>query len=198
MIRSIAIVAFALALSACTSVTTQKSIGLVGGEIIAQAPDGYCIDSTSSNPDKGFAIVAPCFAMGAPDSAPSATAVATIQIGETGSGMVTGAETQMRSFLQSDEGAALLSATGDSTTISDFSSQVADGTVTVRFNDSAPPSKIGLQQSEWRVFTDVNGRLVTIALRGPANAPLTQGTGNWLLNAIAAGVKPATVQSSEL
>jgi|GEM_PF-811280 len=202
MFRVIASVAVALAMIACTTTApTQKAVALMGGDIIARAPAGYCFDGTASNPRKGFAVIAPCAALGVSEAAPNTRAIATIQVGDKGSGTVTGSETQMRDFLQSDAGAVLLSSVGNSDTVTGVTAQAGAGIVTVKFRDSAPHGMAGLQNSEWRAFTDVDGRLVTIALRGQANSPLTNNTGNWLLNAIAAGIKPAgsvaTTQSSD-
>ncbi|WP_106746276.1 dihydroxy-acid dehydratase [Yoonia maritima] len=202
MIRIIVGIAAALAMSACTTVSPQKSITLAGGDVVARAPAGFCVDDRASRPSADFAVIAPCATLGADQALPSAVALATIQVGADGSGTVTGSETNMRNFLQSEAGAVLLSNVGDSSTVSDVSTQISDGRVTVAFNDSAPHSVGGLQNKEWRTFTDVNGRLVTVALRGLSAAPLDDSTGIWLLNAMAVGIAPAILiqatQSSDI
>jgi hypothetical protein len=162
--------------------------------VIVQAPTGYCVDGTASKPHNGFAVVAPCVTLGGTQPTPSTVAVATIQVGPEGSGAVTGSETALRDFLESDAGTALLSTTGDSDTVTSIEAQAADGRVIVRFNDSAPHGLPGLQSLEWRAFKDVNGRLVTIALRGLASMPLNDSTGIRLLNAMTSAVKPVIME----
>jgi hypothetical protein len=179
-----------LAVSACTPVATQKSVIFTEGNAIVQAPTGYCVDGPASKPGTGFAVVAPCATLGGTQATPSTAAVATIQIGAAGSGTVAGSETALRDFLETNAGAALLSSAGDSSTISDVDAQAADGRVIVHFTDSAPHGMPGLQAQEWRAFKDINGRLVTVALRGLASVPLDDSSGIWLLNAITTGIKP--------
>jgi hypothetical protein len=190
MIRGSAYLLGVLAITACTPVATQKSVIFDDARVIVQAPTGYCVDGPASKPNTGFAVVAPCATLGGEQATPSTAAVATIQVGAEGSGTVAGSETALRNFLETNAGAALLSGSGDSDTISAVDAQAAEGRVVVQFTDSAPHSMPGLQSQEWRAFKDINGRLVTVALRGLASVPLDDSTGIWLLNAITTGIKP--------
>ncbi len=194
MTRALACLAGVSAIAACTPVTTQNSVIFAESSVIVQAPTGYCVDGPASKPSTGFAVVAPCATLGGTQAAPSTTAVATVQVGAAGSGAVAGSETALREFLETEAGAALLSSAGDSSTISEVDAQAADGRVIVHFTDSAPHSMPGLQAQEWRAFKDINGRLVTVALRGLASVPLSESTGIWLLNAVTTGVKPVVFE----
>jgi len=107
------------------------------------------------------------------------------------SGSVDGAEGALRDYLITDDGAGLLSQTGNADDIEILSSQAFDGRVMIHFTDAGAPPVAGLQTEEWRAFTDVNGRLVTIAVRGLAAAPLQDGPGASLLKLILAGVTVA-------
>ncbi|MDO6590901.1 dihydroxy-acid dehydratase [Loktanella sp. D2R18] len=196
MFRALACLAGVLAFAACTPDAAQKSVIFNESSVIVQAPTGYCIDGPASIPSSGFAVIAPCASLGGTQAMPSAAAVATIQIGAAESGAVDGSEATLRDFLESDAGATLLSSSGDSSTISAVEAQAADGRVIVHFNDSAPHRLQGLQTQEWRAFKDVNGRLVTVALRGLASVPLDDSTGIWLLNAMTTAVKPVVFESA--
>ena len=94
----------------------------------------------------------------------------------------------LMSLLGSDAGAGLLSATGNGDNITVIGAEAEENTVTVRFNDDGAPPIKGLDDAEWRAFTDINGRLVTVAVRGLASAPLTEGTGSWLLGLVVTGL----------
>lgn len=168
--------------TACFDAPPMQSMALVGGDITAATPPGYCLDGSASRPGDGFAVIAPCAAFGGDDAVPRVVGVATIQVGLPDSGIVAGAETGLRDLLVSDAGAALLSAAGGADTITVLGSQVQDNMVKVHFTDTAAPPMAGLQDHEWRAFLDLKGRLVTVAVRGPADAPLTDGTGAWLLD----------------
>lgn len=178
-------------LAACTPAEPVRSLALLDGEIMATTPAGYCVDQRASNPRDGFAVMAPCATLGASDPAPGAVGVATVQVGPPQSGTVSGAEGALRDLLESDAGAVLLSATGEADAIKVLNSQALENSVTVHFTDSGDAPMAGLQGEEWRAFTDINGRLVTVAVRGLATAPLQDGTGSWLLNLVVSGLLAA-------
>lgn len=180
-----------LATTACMPGPPVRSMVLVGGDITATTPVGYCIDPTASRPVDGFAVIAPCATLGSDDASPAVLGVATVQVGPTDSRAVAGAEPALRDLLVSDAGAALLSARGSSDTITVLGSRVDDNIVKVHFTDTAAPPMSGLQAEEWRAFLDMKGRLVTVAVRGLAKAPLTDGTGAWMLDLMIKGLLSA-------
>lgn len=173
-----------VATSACLSQPPARSIALVDGDVTAATPEGYCIDPDSSRPADGFAVMAPCMTLGREDAAPPVLGVATMQVGPAGSAAVADDEAALRDILVSDDGAVLLSTKGDPAVITVLGSQVQDRVVKVHFLDASPPPFDGLQDEEWRAFLDMNGRLVTVSVRGLATLPLTDGTGGWLLDSI--------------
>ncbi len=181
----------ALGLSACVAQEAPSSMALLEGGVVATSPEGYCVDDETSKPAQGFALLAPCATLGAIAPAPSVVGVATVQVGPPDSGAVAGAEATLRDYLITEGGAGLLSTTGNGQDIEILSTQAFDGRVMVHFSDAGAPPMAGLQGEEWRAFTDVNGRLVTIAVRGLAVAPLQDGPGAGLLKLILAGVQAA-------
>jgi hypothetical protein len=191
MIRLCAGLAGSLAIAACTPTVPAKSMALLDGDVIATTPAGYCFDAQVSQPAQGFAVLAPCATLGTPDAAPAVVGIATVQVGPQESGAVAGAEAELRDFLITDAGNALLSTGGKGSDVTVLSTQAFNGQVMVHFIDDGPPPLAGLQSEEWRAFTDLNGRLVTIAVRGLATAPLEDGPGAGLLKLILAGVRAA-------
>lgn len=177
-----------LALTACTQ-PASRSVALAGGDITAISPSGYCVDGASSQPQNDFAIIAPCATLGATDDAPDLVGLATIQVGPEGSGDIAQNESALRDYIITDDGNGLLSQTGNAADITILSSQAFDNQVMVHFADAGTPPVAGLQGEEWRAFRDINGRLVTIAVRGLSAAPLQDGPGATLLKLIIAGVR---------
>ena len=178
-------------LAACTPAEPVRSLALLDGEITATTPDGYCVDQRASKPGDGFVVMAPCATLGAGDPAPGAIGVATVQVGPPDSGAVAGSETALRDLLESEAGAVLLSTNGEAEAITILNSQALDNAVTVHFTDTGNAPMAGLQGEEWRAFTDIDGRLVTVAVRGLATAPLQDGTGAWLLGLVMDGLLAA-------
>lgn len=195
MIRTLLGLACAGTIAACTPIAPVKTIALSGGEVTATAPDGYCVDEQSSRPASGFAVLAPCTTLGVKSPGPAVTGVATVQVGAPDSGDAMNDETALEEFLTSDAGSALLSQTGVTEEITILSSQAINNEVTVHFLDAGTPPLQGLQGEEWRAFIQTNGRLVTIAVRGLAQAPLRDGPGSGLLALMMTGVKAAIPDS---
>lgn len=189
MLRSGASCLAALFVTGCTLLAPTRTVSFLDGAVTAAAPAGYCVDAQASKPATGFAVLAPCASLGEPDAAPDVVGIATIQIGPAGSGTIAEAELAMRDFLITAEGARLLSHRGVASDITVLSTQAFDRQVMVHFSDAGPPPVAGLQNEEWRAFTAVDGRLVTIGVRGLAAAPLRDGPGAGLLKLILAGVQ---------
>jgi hypothetical protein len=184
--RAIALVGIA-ALAACNPVGVAQPVALLTGDLVVTPPAGYCADPVSSRLRAGFAVFAPCVTLGTDAPVPSIIGVAIVQAGDMGSAMVTGAETSLHDLLTSPQGAGLLS-TGSGATISVISAQASGGRVTVHFRDTAAPPMDGLGPDEWRAFTDINGRLVTVSVRGLDDAPLSAARGDALLDQVLRGL----------
>ena len=171
-----------------TAPPPAKSVALSGGAITATAPAGFCVDPASSNPRRGFAIIAPCATLGTDAPPPEVVGLATIQVGEQETAGVAGAEDALLSLLETDDGAALLSQTGDAAAIKVITTETQENTVTVHFTDKGQAPLNGLGTEEWRAFTDIDGRLVTVGVRALAQAPFPDGAGSWLLDLVVTGL----------
>lgn len=199
MIRTFVALCGALAIAACTpAITPTRSVSLGQGEIIATSPDGYCVDDISSQPQRDFAILAPCATLGSAEDVPELIGIVTVQVGPAESGDAAADELALRDFLITDDGASLLSQAGDAEGVEIISTQAFDSQVMVYFSDQSPPPLAGLQSEEWRAFKNINGRLVTIGVRGLAIAPLQEGPGATLLKLILAGVQAVAVETTEV
>jgi len=200
MIRACVALIGVLTISACTPMIDppSRSVALAQGEVIATSPAGYCIDDIGSHPERDFAILAPCVTLGADTAAPSLVGFATVQVGPADSGSVAADELALRDYLITEDGARLLSQTGDAEAVDILSSQAFNSQVMIHFTDAGPPPMAGLQGEEWRAFTNINGRLVTIGVRGLAVAPLQEGPGATLLKLVLAGVRAAATEEEAI
>ncbi len=174
--------------TACSPLPTARSVSLADGQIIATAPTGYCIDAVSSQLNKDFVVLVSCAALGEPAPAPDVMGLATVQVGPAESGTLAQDELALRDFLITAEGAGLLNRDGDAGKVTILSTQAFNDQVMVHFEDQGPPPMPGLQDAEWRAFADINGRLVTVAVRGFAAAPLRDGPGAGLLKLVLDGI----------
>lgn len=172
-----------------TSAPPVKQAALLGGAVGVAGPDGYCIDVSDSRLARGFAIIAPCANLGlvgARVMVPSA--IVTVQAGRIGTAAVSGSEPAFAGLLETDAGAALLSRSGDASSVDVLDTTSSDNKVTVYFEDKEGAAIPGTQDQEWRAFVDINGRLVTISARGLATAPMSAQTGKLFLDQVVAAV----------
>ncbi|EBA13703.1 hypothetical protein [Roseobacter sp. CCS2] len=198
MIRLSVALCGVLAITACTPVpTATRSVSLGQGEVVATTPAGYCVDDVASQTARDFAILAPCATLGALAGVPAVIGFATVQVGPADSGSVAADELALRDYLITQDGARLLSQSGDAKDVDILSSQAFNSQVMIHFTDAGPPPFAGLQQEEWRAFTNINGRLVTVGVRGLAVAPLNEGPGATLLKLVLAGVQAATTAADQ-
>lgn len=169
------------ALSAALPETGVRAMTLLDGSVVAQGPDGYCIDARTSRPDTGFAVMGGCAILSRMGIMPRSEGLITVQFGAAGSAAVTGSEADLVALLRSARGAQILSSTGQPEAIFVEAIDSEDGLVFVRFQDTAPPIAEGLERTEWRAFLDIAGHLATVTVRGFERAPLDSLAGRALL-----------------
>ncbi len=143
-------------------------------------------------------MLASCATLGHSSAAPEIVGIATIQVGPPDSGRIAMDEIGLRDFLITDDGVRLLTKANNPDAVNVLSTQAFNDQVMIHFTDQGPPPLNGLQREEWRAFANVNGRLVTIGVRGLAASPLQDGPGATLLKQILAGVQapPAAATDS--
>ena len=142
-------------------------------------------------------MLAPCANLGQSVARPDIVGIATIQVGPVESGRIAADELGLRDFLITDDGVRLLTKANNPDAVNVLSTQAFNAQVMIHFTDQGPPPLDGLQKEEWRAFANVNGRLVTIAVRGLAAAPLQDGPGATLLKQILSGVQAPPVEATD-
>lgn len=183
MLRTTALAAVAVILAGCAGGFSGFTGGggidqlpLRAGAVVAAGPDGYCIDTEASRAGDGFAVLASCAVLSGEGDFPPALALLTVQVGRAGTATVTGAEPDLADLLDGEAGAVLL---GTSGAVDLRRVNAGPNLVTVYYVDTS--ALAGTSATQWRAFTDINGRLVTITMRNLADAPLSAMTGEALL-----------------
>ncbi|MCF2871734.1 hypothetical protein L0664_11710 [Octadecabacter sp. G9-8] len=159
-----------------------RTLSLLGGDVRARGPEGYCIDQGASNARRGFAVMAGC-ALLSDDAAvmPNLDGLIMIQFGAVDTASVVGNEDAFAAFLQSDAGRALLSSDGDLANMSEVATITDRAGVLARFEDTADVPFAGTGGPQWRGFLDVRGRLVTISVLSFERDALSRSEGERLL-----------------
>lgn len=159
-----------------------RTLSLLGGDVRARGPEGYCIDQGASDARRGFAVMAGCALLSEDaDVMPTLDGLITVQFGAADTASVTDNEDAFAAFLESDAGRGLLAGDGDIANISEVSTVSDSAGVLARFEDTSGPSFAGTSGPQWRGFLDVNGRLVTISVLSFDRNALNRGEGERLL-----------------
>ncbi len=159
-----------------------RTLSLLGGDVRARGPEGYCVDQGASNARRGFAVLAGC-ALLSDDAAvmPTLDGLITIQFGAEDTASVTGNETAFAQFLETDGGRGLLASSGDLANVSEVRTVTDNAGVLARFEDTSGPVFAGTSGPQWRGFLDINGRLTTISVLSFDRDALARGEGERLL-----------------
>ncbi|SEK91893.1 hypothetical protein [Pacificibacter marinus] len=175
------------------SKTTPPSVLLSSSGLIVTAPQGFCIDAASlkDTPDIGFVLMADCAALRGKkkpsDAARSVMVTAALSGPLDSPESVTSAA--LDSFFATTQGRSTLSRSGDPDTVSATSEILPDDILVLHARDSSPATIKGLAGDDWRAFTVISGRLVTLTAAPFANMPAPNPSAKALVTELARRLK---------
>ncbi len=137
-----------------------QSLALVGGDVVAVGPSGYCVDSRASNPAQGFAAIVACASLSSSEAIPRRLAFMTLQVGEDGSAFAVN-ESTLRNLMRSAQAF-------DGVGSPDFSVDQGTEAALVVYRSSEPSNPI-----QGRAIFDVGERAAVLTLNEIAGAPLS-------------------------
>lgn len=156
-----------------------ESVLVADRSVVVAGPPGYCVDPVLSR-DKGataFVLLGSCAAIagsaGLP--APRVPAILTVSVSADLGGGPDMAE--LRAYIDRPEGRAALSRSGDPATLSVLETRSAGGVLYILARDTSSSVLPGVSDTYWRALFDLNGRLVTAAVVGVEQRPITADTG---------------------
>lgn len=150
----------------------SKSMALLGGEVQAAAPQGYCIDEKASHDEGDGAVVLIGRCSGTSKVPP---ALVTVTIGGPGSSAVLqeGAKA-LSDYFVSPSGRAALARDGRASSVAIRQTSVSDGALMLLVSDR----EVG---TYWRAVLGLRGRLVTISVLAPEGQSLDPEQGRGIL-----------------
>jgi hypothetical protein len=164
------------------------SVRLFSSAFTITAPNGFCIDTASMKdaPDSGFVLMADCAPLRGKKSTDdlSKSAVLTVAISAPLESADSVTPTAMERFFETPQGQTTLSRSGDPSSVSvDFSS-LSDDVLMLHTFDSSPAIMNGLDGDDWRAFTVIKGRLVTLTAARFSGAPKPNPSAKALVTAL--------------
>ena len=181
----------ALSLTACMTPAAQGRASLLGGAVQVGAPEGYCPEPQSrmERGDSAILLIGRCAG-----SAAQAPAVLTVAVGAAGSGAgldLAAGGAELADFFRSDAGRQALSRRGRAADVTVLEARRSGAAFLMRLRDRGPQGRAPVQAESWRAVLPLGGRMVTLTVTGPADAPLDRDTGLALLQAFVAATLAA-------
>lgn len=155
---------------------------ILGGQVVAAAPAGYCIAEGAGSAGADTAVVL----MGRCSAQTRATAaVFTLSVGEAGSaGVMAAGPDVLAQFFATDDGRAMLSRDGRAEDVTLLQAVGTDMGLILHVNDTAAGDY-------WRGIIGLRGRLTTLSVAGPEGGALPADEGRRLLDAGLSALKRA-------
>lgn len=165
-------------LAGCDSAISDRirSIPVLDGAVTAAAPAGYCISPGAGMRGSDSAVILMGRCSGGP-AVTAAPAIITLSVGPAGSaGVMAGGGEALSAYFQSEAGRAALAREGKADDVRVLSAAGTDTTFVLHVADNATGEY-------WRAFRGLRGRLATVSVTGPLDAPLTSDQSRTVLDA---------------
>ena len=192
----------AIALTACApQMEATRALPVSDGIVIA-APPGYCIDDRASRVERdggAFVLMGSCAAISQDARAPrpATPGVLTVTVSDTALAL-DGADMAraLGRYFDTDEGRAILSRSGNAGAVDILDNDVVGDALILHFTDESVTG-LGLSREHWRALFRLDGRLVTVAVSGFQDVPMTSREGLATLRAMTRQIRAASAQSIE-
>ena len=171
-----------------------NAVSLLGGEVVIDAPDGYCLDQTATLADGPAQTV--FFAACGPGY-PHVAMTAVVAQGRTAGILSPDGTAALARFFATERGLSSLSRSGRAGTVTIQSSEVGESIVVLHLTDTSPSAQTGLAQRYVRAVTELNGHLVTFSVLPFTDRGMPDATVRDLLDRLVAASSAASRLSAE-
>ncbi len=172
-----------------------ETVAVARGAVVVGGPKGYCIDEASSRAgaDAGFVLLAGCASIsGNPrDPMPDPPALLTASVAGASDAAPAGAEEldRLAEFLTTPEGRATLARDGQAGSVEILDQARVPGALLLHLQDSGIDPAFGLSTDYWRGIFELNGRLITVSVKGFASGPLSAEQGRVAMHGFIARIR---------
>lgn len=158
----------------------SRATPVLQGALKMASPPGYCVDQAASHEADDAAIVLMGRCSTDTEVAP---AIITLSVGRGGSaGVMAAGGEGLAQFFTSDEGRATLSRSGEAADVQVIEALSSENAFLMRLQENDAGEY-------WRGVAGMRGRLVTVSVAGPTDAPLTTEQGRQLMDQVLATLR---------
>lgn len=162
-------------LAACVSfgggggADAPREVQVTSDAVTITGPRGFCVDPTAvrNSDDTGFVLLGNCAAISGSARAgqPDVSAVLTAAVSAPSSGgSLTANLEALEAFFQSDDGRALLSRSGDASSVQILDTRRQSGMFLLHARDTSAGEVVGVASEYWRAYLDIGPRLATLSV----------------------------------
>lgn len=174
--------------------SAPQTIAVADKSVVIGGPPGYCIDRGGSRigGETAFVLLGSCasIARDAAAGAPRVPGLLTASVDKaTGVPTDAAAIAQLERFVSSDAGRAAMARDGNAGSVSILDTRRELGALFVYLRDTSANSIPGLDDTYWRGFFDLNGRLITVSAVSFVNQPQTGDAGLATLHAFLSRIR---------
>jgi hypothetical protein len=144
--------------------SAPKSVQLSASGLTISAPDGFCIDTKSikETAQSGFVLMAGCNALRGKATAQPKSELLTAVFSEPMEAAQNVTAETLASYFATPQGKTALSRNGSPDSVVSEASISDDGILVIHTKDSSPTTVDGLGSDDWRAFSVVQSRLMTL------------------------------------
>ncbi len=172
------------ALSGCLQApeeSAQREVTVSRSAVTIAGPSGFCVDRATLRDDEesAFVLLGNCAAIARSprQPQPEVRALLTAAVQELGAVSIRDQGTQVAEFLKTEQGRALLSRTGDATSVAILNTRKSGDVLYLHAYDKSPGYVPGMSSEQWRAMFDLDGAIVSLTVLGFEDEPLSADAG---------------------
>lgn len=187
-------------LAACMSLgggeDAPRQVQVTSDLVTITGPRGFCVDPTATRNagDTGFVLLGNCAAISgsARSGQPDVPAVLTAAVSAPSSGTsLTANLDALEAFFRSEEGRAVLSRTGDASSVQILETRTQSGMFLLHARDTSAGDMVGVATDYWRAYMDIGPRLATLSVLALEDAEISDAQSLATLTQFSAAVQGA-------
>ncbi|QHQ36867.1 hypothetical protein [Algicella marina] len=187
-------VSLVLVLAACAvsiPATDRANLRVAGERLTVVAPGGFCVDPQSVDVTKagGFLLFGDCAVLNA--VAVEGDPISAVISANVGTDGVPGSLEALQAFLVDGPGVVTLGKSGDPEAVKVLESDIADGILFIKIEDTGPSPIPGASPVFWRGFFEAGGRLMFGTVNGFQRGGLSDAAARELLRELAGRTRAA-------
>lgn len=172
------------ALSGCLQAPgdpAQREVTVSRSAVTIAGPSGFCVDPATlrDEEESAFVLLGNCAAIArsSRQPQPEVRALLTAAVQELEAVSIRDQGSQVAEFLKTEEGRALLSRTGDATSVGILNARKSGDVLYLHAYDKSPGYVPGMASEQWRAMFDLDGAIISLTVLGFEDEPLSADTG---------------------